>query len=524
MMDGAKRPAADEWLEPRPAESPLRRYVQLIVDRRWIVALAMGATLAAAVLYVATAPRVYEAEADLLVSPVTDPNLSGLGLLNRSGDPTRTVQTVTRLVGTEAIARRAKLLTRDPDSPQALLQRMQAEPVAGSDIVAITARGPTPAQAAALANGFARAVIDDRHERLQAQLARTVPRLQALVGRERRSERSDTLLAELGAQQALLGADDPSVQLANRADPPQAPVSPRKALSIAAALVVGLLLGVGAALLADVLDPRLRRESQLQALFDLPVLARVPRLRTRRRGPLAPSVETARALPAYRRLRYALDAAGGNGGPEPASIVFMGAGRGDGCSTTALHYASLLAAEDEDVVLLDADLRQPSIGPAVGAGPSPHLADVLERGAWLETALVLAQAGGATFRVLAPDGSAGAPTGRNGMLLPLGKRLLVEPRHRLGRMVIDAPPLTEDIDALPLARVGDRLAIVARLGSTRLSALRELERSSTATDCVQMGSSWSAPARRQGRRPRATRAPSSRSPCPTKASARRAFP
>jgi uncharacterized protein involved in exopolysaccharide biosynthesis len=84
-----------DWLQPPEEETGLRHYVQTLRERVWLVAAAVVITTGIAVLSVATASKVYEATADLLITPVgTDtPLVAGLPLIRESSDPTRVVAT-----------------------------------------------------------------------------------------------------------------------------------------------------------------------------------------------------------------------------------------------------------------------------------------------------------------------------------------------------------------------------------------------------------------------------------------------
>src|SRR4051812_35714704 len=80
--------------------SPLRRYVDTLMRRKWFVVLAVFLCTSAAVAYVYTARPVFEAHADMLVTPVPDEQTAvlGLGLIRRASDPTRDVTTAARLI------------------------------------------------------------------------------------------------------------------------------------------------------------------------------------------------------------------------------------------------------------------------------------------------------------------------------------------------------------------------------------------------------------------------------------------
>src|SRR3954447_17676412 len=129
------------WLKPAVEETALQRYLRTLRERKWLILAAVVVTTLVAIVYVATAAKVYEAEADLLVTPVpgNDPVLTGLGLIHDSSDPTRDVATAARLVVTNDVARRVKDDVNDPRSTSDLKKAVDVAPVAESNIVAITA-------------------------------------------------------------------------------------------------------------------------------------------------------------------------------------------------------------------------------------------------------------------------------------------------------------------------------------------------------------------------------------------------
>ena len=99
-MEVANIPSNPDWRQPPEEQEGLQRYVETIRERIWLIVTAVAITTGIAILYVATATKTYDAEADILVTPVngTDPTLTSLGLLSTSADPTRDVETAARLV------------------------------------------------------------------------------------------------------------------------------------------------------------------------------------------------------------------------------------------------------------------------------------------------------------------------------------------------------------------------------------------------------------------------------------------
>jgi Mrp family chromosome partitioning ATPase len=468
---------AEPEVEP-PAVSPVewgaRRFARTLRERWFIVAIAVVAAVAAAQLYVSSAKPVYQATANLLISPETDPHLSVLPLFRSSSDPTRDTQTAALLVDTPQAAQQAALLLKTAESPQAVLSRIQVTPVAGSDVIAVTASASTPGAAARLANAFAQAAIQVLTLRLQSQLQSAISRLQAHVNQSPQSgstTAADSLASQLASLRALQGAPDPTISLESPANL-GTQVSPRRKLSLLAGAILGLVLGIAIALAADALDPRLRRESQLQQVLDLPVLARMPWLPN---GGGEGSHADARRLKSLLTSHEFLAEAVGGFDEAPArqkrTIVFTAAHRDAGSTTIAIHHAWLVAAAGNRVILVDGDPRDPAVGSATGAQPSPQLEHVLVGSRPIEEALVPVEAGGVELRVLAVNERAD-----NGFRtrMPMGREMIAELLPDADVLVVDAPPLTQSARALVLARSVDCVVVVARIGETRLAELREL--------------------------------------------------
>ena len=131
------------WLQPSPEEEGLKRYFQTIRERIWWVIFAILITTGAAAAYVATANKTYEASAQLLITPVpaTDSVLSSLGLLVESSDPTRDVETATQLVKTPQVATLVNGRLHLGETPQQVLDKISADPVAQSNLVSVKATG-----------------------------------------------------------------------------------------------------------------------------------------------------------------------------------------------------------------------------------------------------------------------------------------------------------------------------------------------------------------------------------------------
>jgi polysaccharide biosynthesis transport protein len=461
------------WLASGVEASPLERYVRIVRERWRIVLLAVVVALAGTVIYLAQAEPVYEAEADLLITPAADEDaLLGLGLIRESSDPTRDVETVARLVTTPSVAREVQQELGSSRSVGALLGAVSAEPVAQSNLVAITASDSSAAGAQALANAFGRGLVEQRQRRLQQQVERQLERL-----RDERSSAPDTdaraaLDAQISRLETLRDGPDPTVRLETPAER-GAQVAPRPVLSLFAALVGGLLLGLTAAFVLELFDPRLRREEQLRGLTRLPILARVPR-EGRRQGPLNPEELSPGAIEAYRALRATLSA---SRGPQagPRSLLITGASASEGKTTTAINLAASFAYAGQRVILIEADLRRPAIGRALGIEPEYDLLDVLVEDATLEDALVETERHGPNLHcVLARGPRQGGGAVADGLFLPTAKTLVDDAKRLCDVVIVDSPPLTEVIDGLVLAERVDEVLVVCRLGRSLIARIVRL--------------------------------------------------
>ena len=147
----------------------------------------------------------------------------------------------------------------------------------------------------------------------------------------------------------------------------------------------------------------------------------------------------------------------------------------EGKSTTAINLASSLALAGNRVILIEADLRRPSIGDALEVSTHYGTGSVLLGMADFQDALVETKAYGRYLRLLLADKS-GAASGfmADQLFLPAAADLVQEAKGLADYVIVDSPPLSEVIDALPLAQQVDEVLVVVRLGRTQLIKLQNL--------------------------------------------------
>lgn len=441
----------------------LRRYLDILRQRWWLILAAVALTTGAAVGYVATADEVYEASADMLVTPVSDENASyvGLGLIRRASDPTRDVTTASRLIENPEVASRvARELGEPAGAARGLLNRVSVEPVAQSNIVAITAEGSSPEEARNLANGFGEATVAERTEQLHRQVDPIIERLQRDIdalpenpagGEPVGAEALTTRLADL---RALRAGPDPTLSLETPAALPGSPVSPRTRLSIIGGIFAGLLLGIVGAFALNVLDQRGSREEQLRSL-GLSVLARVPRR--------ARSQQSRYAFDeAFRFLRTMLRFAS----PDEAlrTVAITSASEKEGKTTTAFQLALAAIEAGQRVLLVEADAYRPALWRMVdergGRPDGPGLLEYLSGSASLEDVIRPTSVPGLSFVPAGPPRE-GSVTGL--LERERGRAFVDELASFADLVILDCPPVGPRSDAVLFAASADAVVFVVDL-------------------------------------------------------------
>ena len=460
-------------------------YLRVVRRRKWTI-IGVAALLAvAAVLYSLHSHRQYGAAAEVLLGE----QLTSLSQAKTA--PDRVAATQAALAHTPTLAAR---VIRAADlvgqvTPEHLLAASTITPGADSDVLVFHVRSTTPLRARRLATQYAREFVAfrrglDRQELgfarrgVDAQIARLVAR----------GDTSSPLYHMLNAkanhlrtEEALQTGNALLVSPAERASQ----VAPKPTRNLALAVALGLILGVLVAFVREALHPRVRSAAEIRRRLGLPLLGQLPELSPRVRAkrqlemladPHGRRAERFRTL----RTNFAL-----NVDENARTIVVTSAVAGEGKSTTAANLAIALARTGRRVILVDLNLRRPSLARFFGLERRPGLLDVIHGRVEVRDALARV--------VLDADGRDAAPTnGRAGgslHVLPsqsvvhdadevLGDtaldELLAKLRTRADLVLVDAPPLLGSGDAFVVAANADALVIVARLNRLSPSLVGEL--------------------------------------------------
>jgi polysaccharide biosynthesis transport protein len=356
-----------------------------------------------------------------------------------------------------------------------------------SGVVDVSASSTAPMLAAEIANTYTRQFVTEqqnaKRQYFKSALALVNKQLAALSPKQRFG--TDGLQLEDRAQTLSLLAELEygNVQVAQEALVPTSPSSPRTSRDTAIGVFLGLLMGLSLAWVLERLDRRIRRPEDLEAIYRLPLLGVVPKTAALarsvgdnggKRAVLPPAEAEAFSLIRAHLRFFNIDR-------DVRTIVIASAALGDGKSTIARHLAEAAARLGSRVLLLDVDLRHPTVAKQLDIQSGPGLADVL---------VDAIPMGEATRSVDVEEPPGERPKGRTlevlaaGAVLPPNPTELLE-SHAMGALlerakaaydlvVIDTPALTAVSDAFPLLTKVDGVVIVGWVGRSRRDAAERL--------------------------------------------------
>lgn len=245
--------------------------------------------------------------------------------------------------------------------------------------------------------------------------------------------------------------------------PSAEPSAPNAKRNIALGLAVGLIAGIAVALLRETWDTLVRTKDDVAEVTDAPVIGAITS------GTSATTIETDQhslRAEAYRRLRTNLRFL--DLGTDRNSIVFTSCIPGEGKSTTVINLASILADSGQRVLVIDGDLRRPTIAGKLGLEGNAGLTTVLIGRADLED--VVQPWGSHSLDILA---SGEVPPNPSEMLGSTQMQALLEyAQGQYDVVLIDTPPLLPVTDAALLTKFTSGAVVVVGYGETHRNQLR----------------------------------------------------
>jgi capsular exopolysaccharide synthesis family protein len=289
-----------------------------------------------------------------------------------------------------------------------------------------------------------------------------------------------------------------NVSVVDKAEVPSRPSKPNKRMNVLLAAVMGLMLGIGLALISEHLDNSLRTPDDVERYLKVPNLAIVPdcfnlpKLTKKKSGCISGAQDPAASsnvyaggagLPAnvgaslvteaYRKLRTAIFLSQ----PErpPKTILFTSARSGEGKTVSVINTAILFAQLENQVLVIDADLRRPSCHRALKTALGVGLTDLLTGQARVEEAIRATSV--PNLHVLNAGTLPPNPSELIGSRKMRDVLALLEQRYEF--ILIDSPPIIPVSDAVVLSTIVDGVVFVVRAQDTpkhvSKAALNQLE-------------------------------------------------
>jgi capsular exopolysaccharide synthesis family protein len=252
------------------------------------------------------------------------------------------------------------------------------------------------------------------------------------------------------------GAKNVLIRTIAPATPPTSPSAPKTALNTLLGLVGGVLVGLAIVFLRARYDNRIRSRADLVAATDAPVLASVVAGSAKRKSQVRAMLDSpvSAAAESYRQLRADLQFVGVD--QQHAIFVVTSALPREGKSTVVCNLALAIAEAGVPVLVIDSDLRRPSVATFFGLEGDAGLTTVLSGRATF--ADVVQRWGGTTLDVLA---SGAVPPNPSELLSSQAMVKLVESVGRAYDVVlIDSPPTLTIADAVIVARIADGALVV----------------------------------------------------------------
>jgi polysaccharide biosynthesis transport protein len=277
---------------------------------------------------------------------------------------------------------------------------------------------------------------------------------------------SENILDRQKETDAARDVQAPNVHVVDKASMPLVPAQPRPVRDVALSLLAGIVAGVVVAFFRDYMDTAIGKPGDVKRL-GIPLLAVVPEGR-KRKGPLLVNNRQRREpfAEGYRVLRTALRPAGPSSSAQ--LILVTSTLPGEGKSLTSANLALTLAACEERVLLVETDLRRPTLSQLLEIRPQPGLCEVVAATATVDQAMH--RVPGTRLSVLAAGGL-GHRNPADVLASGILRDLLSNARSSFDRIVLDAPPAAAVADALVLAPLADAVLIVARCGKVRAKDL-----------------------------------------------------
>lgn len=403
-----------------------------ILRRNWRLVLgAMMAVIVLAAVLTALTPREYRASAQLFVS--TAGGDSVVDLAQGGSFTQRQVATYADIVRTPVVLDEVRTDLGLEESSSSLAGRVSASVPPGTVLIDIAVVDRDPGVAAHIANT------------ISVEFAETVQELERTEATDRSAVKATVV---------------------KPATAPSSPASPNPVRSLTLAGILGLLLGVGLAVLRDLLDKRVRGEADITAATDEPIIGAVAFDPDAPEHPLIIEIDPrSMRSEAFRGLRTNLMYLDPD--DQPRVLLITSSVLGEGKSTTATNLALTIAETGSTVCLIEGDLRRPRVMEYMGLENAVGLTEILVGRAAVEDVM---QPYVTNMRVI---GCGQVPPNPSELLGSNAMSQLIERlSNEFDYVIVDGPPLMAVTDSAIVSTIADGTIVVVGTGIVDRDALQ----------------------------------------------------
>jgi tyrosine-protein kinase len=477
--------------QPTLREQTIGDYIAVVFRYKWLILVTTIVVPIAAYLYSSHQAKVFQASSEVYLNTQTSDITSAITGLNTNPvyDPDRALQTQAQLAREPAVAQAALDLAKVTSIfPGRFLRMSKVVAQQGTDFLEFRVEDTDPARAATLASAYAQAFSNYKYGLDTSQFKTAAGDISKRLAQLSRTSGTDT-----EAYRELSQKKQDVLTLEQLQSPPKVVRTPTGSSQIAPepkkkailGVVVGLMLGLGAAFLLNAFDRRVRDVDEIERELDIPLLGRLPVPQGRSDMYTILDGRPDAMSEAVSRLRTNFDFA--NAELQAKVVMATSAGAEEGKSTTVSNLAIALARSGRHVVLVDLDIRRPSLARMFRLQDRAGLTDAVVGNVDAKTVLHTVNHTALSSR-LRPRGE-----GSSGVLeVVTAGRARIDPaelvetpglagllqrlRDRAEIVLLDAPPILITGDAMALTGKVDAVLLVTRLGTVKVPALRELAR------------------------------------------------
>jgi non-specific protein-tyrosine kinase len=480
----------------------LRRYFTFLKRWFWLILLSTALAASGAFALSLNSTPIFQATAYLLISQA--PSTNATTDFNSIQTSSLLAKTYKELVVKRPVLEKVIANLNLKATPEQLARSITVTLVKDTQLLALSVEHPDPQVAASVANEIGavfrisnqelqtnrytatKQSLQEELNRIQKDLTQTQEALDKLknpatLDQVNEQTRLQTNLAQHRSSYATLLKSFEDVRLAEvqatsnvniveEAQVPNSPVKPTTTVNTLLAAIVGLLLGLGFALLIEYLDDTVKSAEQVQVVSGVSALGIIARIKE---NELPSRIITFRhpnsaISEAYRVLRANIEFSEID---DPVrTIVITSASSGEGKTITAANLAVTIAQTGKKVILVDTDLRRPMLHRYFEQTNTRGVTTaLLEHEHKIDEHLIITRVPNLKLMPSGPLPPNPAELLDSNRMLELVKQLKI-----LADVIIfDSPPILAVVDPVLLARICDVSLMVVQAGSTRITALKK---------------------------------------------------